>query len=185
MATCDGEFTPEYRYYSDMKSRLRRNAAYKDYTLSEAFESFQFFAEWCNRQVGFDCRDDNGELFALDKDILSPSKVYSEDTCVFVPRRINGFMVDHRSRRGAYPIGVDFNKRAQKYRARCADTYGGSAWLGWYESADAAHLAYKRKKEELAKLLASQYKGRVDERVVEALSNFTVTSDGFSAIAPS
>ena len=52
----------------------------------------------------------------LDKDILvKGNKIYSPDTCCFVPKEVNTVFTKRQSKRGDYPIGVikkaiDFNQ---------------------------------------------------------------------------
>lgn len=71
---------------------------------SENFKHYTYFQDWCSKQVGF-----NVEGFALDKDTLvKGNKVYSEDTCCFVPQEINSLMTKANARRGTYIIGVNF-----------------------------------------------------------------------------
>ena len=48
-----------------------------------------------------------GEQMCLDKDILCKgNKVYSRETCIFVPERINLLFTKCDNRRGDSPIGV-------------------------------------------------------------------------------
>ena len=55
----------------------------------------------------------------LDKDILCKgNKVYSSETCVFVPARINSIILNSQNRRGDLPVGVNYNKKTGKYRAQ-------------------------------------------------------------------
>ena len=63
-------------------------------------------------------KDDNGRLYHLDKDILvKGNKVYSPETCCFVPQEINSLLVTSVRSRGDQPIGVSYNKLTQKYEA--------------------------------------------------------------------
>jgi hypothetical protein len=54
---------------------------------------------------------------ALDKDILyKGNKIYSPDTCVFVPQEINALFVKNDANRGDLPIGVFYTlTKTNKY----------------------------------------------------------------------
>ena len=45
------------------------------------------------------------------------NKIYSPDTCIFVPNRINCAFTKSNASRGKYPIGVSFDKKSNKFRA--------------------------------------------------------------------
>ena len=50
--------TREYMLYQNMKSRCsdkykQGRLTYADCTVSDKFKDFQYFANWCNRQIGF------------------------------------------------------------------------------------------------------------------------------------
>ena len=48
----------------------------------------------------------------LDKDILiKGNKIYSQDTCIFVPKAINSLFTNRKRFRGEYPIGVYKGKK--------------------------------------------------------------------------
>ena len=67
---------------------------YAGVTCSETFKSYSYFYEWCQTQIGFGNVDNNGRFWHLDKDILvQGNKLYSEDTCCFVPQRENTLIV--------------------------------------------------------------------------------------------
>lgn len=49
----------------------------------------------------------NWEGRALDKDFLvEGNKVYSPSTCVFLPSKLNTFIITRGNARGQYPLGV-------------------------------------------------------------------------------
>ncbi len=102
------------RCYSKEYHNLK--PTYESCTASENFKNFQFFAEWCNQQVGFGLTD-----WQLDKDLLiSGNKLYSEDTCVFLPSHINMLLIKQSLPKiGDTPQGVFFRKDSGKYRAIC------------------------------------------------------------------
>lgn len=59
-------------------------------TLSESFKDYNKYMDWAEEQVGFMEVCEDGRLFQLDKDILGGGlKHYSEDTCCFVPHKLN------------------------------------------------------------------------------------------------
>ena len=87
----NGVKTKEYILWSNMLQRCysddfkKKQTTYEDCEVSENFKSYEYFYEWCNEQIGF-----NDEGWHLDKDLLvKGNKVYSEDTCVFLPKEIH------------------------------------------------------------------------------------------------
>lgn len=143
---------------------------YRGVMISDNFKNYQYFKEWCNMQVGFD-QDD----WQLDKDILvRGNKLYSEDTCCFVPREINTLFTKRDSKRGDYPIGVCYDKQTNKFKAGIT-IQGKSSGLGYFKTPEEAFYAYKEAKEVLIKSLANKWKDNLDEKVYEALMNYQVS----------
>ena len=105
---------------------------------------------------------------SLDKDIITPrSKLYSPDTCAFVLQATNSFVIASDASRGDCPIGVDLFKPTGKYRALCGKPFTGKQeHLGYFSTPEEAHEAWRRRKHELAQLVADT---ESDLRVVEAL----------------
>lgn len=104
----------------------------------------------------------------LDKDILVVgNKLYSPETCVFISKDLNNFLTDHGARRGIYPLGVSWHKKSKKFQASCSDPFTKKrGYLGYYDNPEDAHLAWKKRKHELALIYAEQ---QTDPRVAEAL----------------
>jgi len=104
----------------------------------------------------------------LDKDIIAPgSKLYSPESCAFVLQATNLFVTACDASRGGYPIGVDLFKRTGKYRAQCGNPFTGKQeYLGLFSTPEEAHEVWRRRKHELAQLVAAT---ESDPRVVEAL----------------
>jgi len=147
-------------------------------TCSENFKSYTFFYEWCQEQVGFGLVDEGGNCWQLDKDILVKcNKIYSEDTCVFVPRRVNMLLVKRDAKRGKYPIGVHLDKPTGRFVAQHSGGKGKQKNLGYFNTPQEAFLAYKTFKEALIKEVANEYKEQLDSRVYEALMNYEVNEN--------
>jgi hypothetical protein len=170
--------TKEYELWAKMLGRCysnkyhRLNPSYIGCHVVENFKSFQYFANWCQSQFGFKL-----EGYQLDKDlILKGNKMYSEDTCVFVPSCINSFSVSRKARRGELPVGV-YLQKGRYYVSQVSCGKGRQIHLGIFSTPEIAFQAYKTAKEAMAKELAIQYEGLVDSRVVDALNNFVVNID--------
>ena len=171
IAKVNGEHTSEYKRWSSMLMRCyddKYHSKFQTYvgcSVSDNFKYFPYFKEWCNQQVGF-----NIEGFELDKDILvKGNKIYSEDTCCFVPREINSLFVKRKKSRGNFVLGVDYKKSVKKFRARC-----GNKYLGLFNTELEAFYVYKQAKEAHIKEVANKWKDQIDPRVYEALMNYQV-----------
>lgn len=157
---------PFHRAWENMLSRcynkgfLIKKQTYIGCTVCEEWLTFSNFKRWMEQQ------DWQGKH--LDKDILfAGNKVYSPETCVFVSPSVNKFLPDRAASRGAFPIGVDFDSRINKFRARCGNPITtNDEYLGYFNCPEDAHKAWKKRKHELACQLADL---QTDERVAEAL----------------
>ena len=178
-----GEFTAcvgkkhnkEYKLWSGMLERCYSEVfkelepTYKKCEASHNFKNYQFFAKWCQSQIGF-----KNKGWHLDKDILiKGNKLYSEDTCVFVPFEVNLFFVDNKIVRGENPIGIYFYKQTGKYKATCA-VNGKAKHLGFFSTPEEAFSVYKQFKESLCKELATKWRGQIDNRVYDAMMTWSV-----------
>lgn len=104
----------------------------------------------------------------LDKDLLVVgNKFYSPETCTFVDSLTNNFTTDSGASRGEWPLGVDFHKSTGKFRSQCRNHLTGqNEHLGIFTCPEEAHLAWKKRKHELACQLADL---QTDERAASAL----------------
>ena len=121
--------------------------------------------------------DDNYiEGYEIDKDIIGGnSKVYSPETCCFVPQEINKLLIKADSRRGQYPIGVSYHKKKNKYRV-CLAHKSKILHIGYFNTVEEAFNAYKADKEAYIKAIAKEYyvQGKISKQVFEALLNYKV-----------
>jgi hypothetical protein len=125
------------------------------------------FIKWVDSQPNRDWKN-----CQLDKDLLlKGNKIYSPETCVFIDRNINNFLIDRKNFRGKYLLGVSYHNG--RYRSRCNNPFTGSEmFIGNFDTEMEAHLAWKSQKHEFACMLADSQK---DPRVVNALCNFYIS----------
>lgn len=148
------------RGYSDKYKA--KNPTYNDVTVCDEWLSFSNFERWFN--------DHYIEGYHLDKDILFPSnKVYSPDTCVFVPGWLNKFVTDCGASRGEYPVGVHYNKQCKKFRAMIRMN-GKQKHLGRFDTPEAAHLAWLHDKRDQIHNRKPEL-DNIDHRLYQALLN--------------
>lgn len=167
-----------YSIYKRCYKTSQRDKTYIGCTMSENFKDYTYFMQWCQAQVGFGNKDNNHSNWQIDKDLLiKGNKVYSEDVCVFVPRRINSLVVSCNSKRGVFPIGVYNDAKRGKFKSQCQDGGGTQKTLGYFNTPQEAFLAYKTFKEALIKQVANEYKEQLDSRVYEALMNYEVNEN--------
>lgn len=122
------------------------------------FENFQDFVDWSIEEVGYNSVDLGGNFWSLDKDILVPgNKIYSRETCLFVPNRVNGFLILQNSVRGQLPIGVSEQKDSSKFRAECRNPYIGKSYLGMFETPQEAHRAWQSTKILVGEKMITEY----------------------------
>ena len=177
----DGRNREEYNAWSRMLQRCTEkfwqvHPSYVGTTCSDNFKSYSYFYEWYHNQQTSNKIDENNNKWHLDKDLLSPQsvKIYSEDTCVFLPHSINSLLIKRVSKRGECPIGVDWRDGRNKYRAACNIEKGINQHLGYFDSKEDAFQAYKRFKECLVKYIANKYKDQLEPRAYEALMKYQV-----------
>lgn len=158
--------TLEASYHHNMMTRATNEnyklkfPTYKDVSVSENFKNFKFFAEWCNNQVGF------GELgWVLDKDtLIEGNKIYSENTCLFIPALINNYFVK-RSKLRDLPTGVSWSQSENCYKVYCANLNGKNKTLGRFSDIEEASEVYRSYKNGLASILLDKYADEIDTRL--------------------
>ena len=156
------------RCYSDTLKKKRQT--YIDCKVSDNFKSYEYFYEWCQKQVGF-----GNQGWHLDKDLLvKGNKLYSENTSAFIPAEINSVLVKSDKKRGEYLIGVCWLNTNKAFVAQVNMNNGKPEYLGSFKTEIEAFNAYKQAKESFIKELANKWQGKIDERVYKALMSYTV-----------
>lgn len=172
-----GKMIMEYNLWCAMLQRCfdekykQKKPTYNDVTCSKEWLSMTPFIEDVSKMKGY-----GFEGWQLDKDILvKGNKLYSKDTCCFVPQEVNSLLIKRDNCRGEYPVGVYFDK-ATGIRARLRIN-GKAKHLGYFTTADEAFQAYKLAKEAQIKVVAQKWKHLLDNRVFQALMAYEVAID--------
>ena len=174
------------RVYDTWKSMLERcysekyHKKYPTYIVCEAsndFHNFQNFGEWDEDNY----YEIEGERMCLDKDILvKHNKIYSPETCVFVPQTINTLFTKCDKSRGESVIGTSpFNG---KYRVQCnminpKTGKSKNKYLGLYETEKKAFEVYKYYKEKNIKEVADYFKEQIPQKLYEGMYRYEVEMD--------
>lgn len=146
----------------------RKFPTYTNVSVCCEWRCFSNFEKWYQEQSIW-----RHKGWHLDKDILvKGNKIYSPDTCCFVPPQINTLFTQRSRCRGKYPIGVHLGNNG-KY---CASLRlnGERKYLGYFDSPEEAFYAYKVAKEAWIKEVADKWKDQLDPRVYEAMYNYKV-----------
>ena len=178
--TISGVKTREYALWKNMLQRCysdayrKKRPTYEGCEVSDNFKSYEYFYEWCHKQIGF-----GNQGWHLDKDLLTKgnikdNKVYSEGTCVFIPSEINTLLIKRAASRGEYLIGVSWSNTNKAFVARVNKSKGGSEYLGLFNTEIEAFKAYKKAKESFVKEQANKWKSQIDIRAYDALMNYQV-----------
>lgn len=157
---------PFYKRWSSMLRRcysstaLKINPTYAGCSVVTEWHYFMTFRSWMEKQ--------DWEGKELDKDLLIVgNKIYGPDTCVFLDKRVNGFLLESTASRGEYPIGVNFHKLTGKFQARGTEIESGERkQLGLFKTAKEAYEVWLDFKLKQAYILASK---QDDVRVSKAL----------------
>lgn len=142
----------------------KRQVSYIGCSVAEEWHNFQNFAKWYEENY-------NPEImqgWQLDKDILvKGNKIYSSETCCFVPQEINKLFTKRQNKRGKYLIGV--SKLGNRFTANADGVF-----LGYFSTEKEAFLKYKEVKEENIKLSADKWRGQITEPCYEAMYRYEV-----------
>ena len=178
----NGKITRVYVAWSHMLERCydekykKKRLTYKGCTVCKEFHNFQNFGEWDSENY----YEIEGEKMHLDKDILvKHNKIYSPETCIYVPQTINNLFIKSDKNRGESVIGTSYHKRNKKYQTYCNlfDIKTGKSklkYLGYYDTQEKAFEVYKQYKEKNIKEVADYFKGLIPDKLYNALYKYEV-----------
>lgn len=132
------------RCYSERE--LERNPTYKGTQVDSSWKYYTNFENWANKEFIVD-------EYVLDKDIIGgDAKIYSPETCCFIPQELNKCILDRKSDT-VYPLGVWYKNKSknmisERTNPYCAEivTFGNSRKLGNFKTASDAHREWQREK---------------------------------------
>lgn len=165
----NNKHTKEYLVWRTMfvrcysKKYIEEHPTYNNCEVCKEWYNFQIFAEWFNNNY---YQIDN-EIIDLDKDFLSSNcKIYSPNTCIFLPQFINKAIVHSE---------INFSKPSKnnKYHARISKR-NKQIHLGYYDKYEDAKEVYVNAKNEYIQELANQYKAMLPEKIFNVLKNYKI-----------
>lgn len=138
--------TPSSRYYK----------TYKGCTVHPDWFNFQIFARDYD-ELSKECTVESPQL---DKDLLSDTKVYSKDTCCFLPHAINTALQDRK--------GISLERRTGKIKIQMS-IHGKNTYIGQCNTEDEAKVLYAKTKSSYLIELAESYKNNLSTRIYNAI----------------
>lgn len=182
----NGDETLTFKFWDSMLKRcysevdLQRYPTYQPCYVCDDWLHLPNFEDWAEGNY-YQC---GNEKMCLDKDILyKNNKMYSPDTTIFVPERINILFTKTNASRGQYPIGVYYKKKNKKFVAQVSKLKNEQSntkqqkYLGLYNTPEEAFEVYKKAKETYIKEVADFYMNKYSnfpKKIYDALYNYKV-----------
>ena len=147
----------------------KKERTYLDCYVCDEWLLFSNFKKWAESlESGYQ------EGYHLDKDILvKGNKIYSPDTCCFVPHEINTLLIKSNFIRGECCIGVKRSTSSNKFEAYIKK-HNKNIYLGSFDTEKEAFQAYKTEKEQYIKQVAKLYQKEMSDKIYNALLNYKV-----------
>lgn len=143
-------------------SYWEKRPTYKHCDVCDEWKRYSNYLQWYNANYieGFD----------VDKDLLSfctEKKIYSPETCCFLPPEINCALSTSKSIERDLPVGVHII-------SGCITSSLGNNHLGTFPTVEMAHKAYLNAKKEHIINLANKWKDKIEPRAYDALISLDV-----------
>ena len=175
-----GNVLDSYSCWQNMLQRCysakfqEKRPTYKGCSVSEEWLYYPNFKKWYEANY----YEIDNKTSQLDKDVLiKGNKIYSPETCVFVPQFINKLFTKRQKLRGDLPIGVSYNKASKKYQAGLSVFKNGKSTfktLGCFNTVNEAFEVYKQAKEDYIKEIADNYKDKIPAKLYQAMYAYRV-----------
>lgn len=163
-----GKLTRIYVTWHDLiircydKDKRHLHPSYDDCTVCTEWHNFQNFAKWYEKNY----YDIGKGRMHLDKDILvKGNRIYSPDTCVFIPQRINMIFMG-KTNRYNLPSGISKTETGRY------GTMYNTIHLGTYDTLEEALIPYNKAKVEHIHNVAEEYKKVLPPKLYKVLKNY-------------
>ena len=153
--------------WENMKQRCysekyhKKYPTYKGCYVCDDWLNYDNFKKWFDKNYNSETMKD----FVLDKDILvEGNKIYSPETCCFVPQEINNTFKNYKNKKYSIGIFFKYNKFVvllNRFKKR--NSYGG--FYNEYNAKKVYEIALKDYRQELAE----KYKNVIDIKVYNKL----------------
>lgn len=157
------------RTWSSMHKRVVEDICYvrQNVEICDEWYEFDAFLEWYVENY----YEVDGEYVALDKDLFSGyRKLYSPDTCVFLPTKLNTFLVAFLK---GYDGIIEFNGT---YYVTIKHNFGSGyaeKVIGNYKSLLVAQEVYRECKTAIFIGMVKEYEGKLPLHIYEKLLTFS------------
>lgn len=171
----NGKHTKEYLVWRTMLVRcyshtyINKHPTYQKCYVCDEWLNFQNFAEWFHKNY----YEIKNEIMDLDKDFMSlNNKVYSPETCIFIPQSLNKTIIYNGVKHSGLPVGVVYandnhNIFVVKYRENNKDIF-----VGRFTDKHEAYLKYIEAKNQRLINLIGQYRLYMPTKVYQVLCDF-------------
>ena len=165
-----GEYNDKaYKHWRSMLGRCyspQKSKAYEDCVVCQEWLTFSNFCRWFEENYI--------EGNSLDKDILiKGNKVYSPETCCFVPIEVNTMFVTNNRKSNDLPTGVHYSKNRTRFFS-IIDIGKKQIRLGTFDTIEEAANAYKKARKAHLNEMAEKYKDRMSTKTYLAIKNYEV-----------
>lgn len=163
--------TWQYSLWMNMLKRCYANnpgdPSYVGCEVSEHFLTLSNFIAWVDK-LGKPL-----DGWHLDKDLLGNGRLYSEDTCCFLPLSINMVFKNHNYSSIGLLRGVNQQPGSGRFKAS-RSMYGKTVCLGTFGTQEEAHQAYVVATENYVHTLADEYKELLSSKAYDALKAYSI-----------
>lgn len=140
--------------------KAERHLAYEDAKVCEEWLNFKVFAEWYDEHY-YKIK----ESLQIDKDVKYPGNtIYSPQTCILIPQKINLMFTNKPNNRGL-PNGIV--RQGNGYLAK----YNHER-LGEFDTVEEAYNYQTKRKKEVIVELANEYKNIMPEYVYDIVVGY-------------